>query len=314
MLASRLRLNHTVVPVGTAMVLADLDAIVRRMGQPTVDGVNSWVISRAVREAGLVVALSGLGGDELFRGYPRSATRLGSPDWAGVARHVPGPVGAPAYARWPTLAGPRAGARRRGRPARRRPRRVRGGAGPVLGARPGTPVAGHPVGAGPRRRHAPRRVPAARHRAGDRAGAVQLPAVPAAAGHRRDEHGARPGGPRPAAGRAGGRRGVAPAACGARAVRQGGSRRGRGPAPGAAARRPKRTFTLPFDAWLRGALRDRARDAVVGLADAGLGLDRAALAQVWRRFECGRLAWRPLWALAVLGEWVAAARRSKVAV
>jgi asparagine synthase (glutamine-hydrolysing) len=40
------------------------------MDQPTMDGVNSYVISRAVKQAGITVALSGLGGDELFAGYP----------------------------------------------------------------------------------------------------------------------------------------------------------------------------------------------------------------------------------------------------
>jgi asparagine synthase (glutamine-hydrolysing) len=44
------------------------DAI-RSMDQPTMDGVNTWVVSKAVSEAGIKVALSGLGGDELFCGY-----------------------------------------------------------------------------------------------------------------------------------------------------------------------------------------------------------------------------------------------------
>ena len=38
--------------------------------QPTVDGLNTWLISRAAVGLGLKVALSGLGGDEMLAGYP----------------------------------------------------------------------------------------------------------------------------------------------------------------------------------------------------------------------------------------------------
>jgi asparagine synthase (glutamine-hydrolysing) len=49
---------------------ADLPLIFQAMDQPSIDGINTWFVSKAAHELGLKVAISGLGGDELFGGYP----------------------------------------------------------------------------------------------------------------------------------------------------------------------------------------------------------------------------------------------------
>lgn len=46
-----------------------LEPAFNSLDQPTFDGLNSYFISKAVRQAGLTVALVGTGGDELFGGY-----------------------------------------------------------------------------------------------------------------------------------------------------------------------------------------------------------------------------------------------------
>lgn len=48
---------------------ACLSDLVAAMDQPSVDGVNTYLVARAARRSGLKVALSGVGGDELFAGY-----------------------------------------------------------------------------------------------------------------------------------------------------------------------------------------------------------------------------------------------------
>jgi len=75
--------EHTHVPLSSARLLEQLPAALHAMDQPTGDGVNTFVVSAAVRSRDVTVALSGLGGDEIFGGYPSFARLMRV---AGVSR------------------------------------------------------------------------------------------------------------------------------------------------------------------------------------------------------------------------------------
>src|SRR4029453_11311096 len=64
--AARFHTDHHEVRVTRADFAAELPKIFAAMDQPTNDGVNTYFVSKAAREAGLTVVLSGLGGDEVF--------------------------------------------------------------------------------------------------------------------------------------------------------------------------------------------------------------------------------------------------------
>ena len=70
LVAERYGARHVVRRVGQREFLDDLPTILNAMDQPSIDGINTWFVSKAAREAGLKVAISGLGGDELLAGYP----------------------------------------------------------------------------------------------------------------------------------------------------------------------------------------------------------------------------------------------------
>ena len=61
--------EHQAIMVSQRDVLDAIPYALRAMDQPTIDGLNTFLIARQTRAAGIKVALSGLGGDELFAGY-----------------------------------------------------------------------------------------------------------------------------------------------------------------------------------------------------------------------------------------------------
>ncbi len=88
--AARYGARHEIRRVGQHEFTADLPAILEAMDQPSIDGVNTWFVAKAAKEAGLKVALSGLGGDELLAGYPSFADL---PAWRrryGLMARLPG--------------------------------------------------------------------------------------------------------------------------------------------------------------------------------------------------------------------------------
>ena len=62
--------EHIEIPFYEKDLLDDFENIMAVMDQPTIDGINTYFVSKAAKQAGLKVVLSGLGGDELFGGYP----------------------------------------------------------------------------------------------------------------------------------------------------------------------------------------------------------------------------------------------------
>ena len=67
--ARRFGLDHTEIRIESADAIATTEAWLDAIDMPSIDGLNVYVISKAVREHGITVALSGQGGDELFGGY-----------------------------------------------------------------------------------------------------------------------------------------------------------------------------------------------------------------------------------------------------
>ncbi len=68
--AKKFHTNHQNVIINESLFLDEITEAVGNLDHPTGDGVNSYIVSKATKQAGLTVALNGTGGDEFFAGYP----------------------------------------------------------------------------------------------------------------------------------------------------------------------------------------------------------------------------------------------------
>lgn len=93
--------RHVERRVGRADFEALWNDALTAMDQPSIDGFNTFLVSRMAHEAGIKVALSGLGGDELFGSYPSFRD---VPRWQRAARLAAGVPGLAAL--WPYLTRP----------------------------------------------------------------------------------------------------------------------------------------------------------------------------------------------------------------
>jgi asparagine synthase (glutamine-hydrolysing) len=89
--AKRFKTRHQEILLGPDTLVAQIDDAVKSLDQPTMDGLNTYFVSRAAREGGLKVALSGLGSDEIFGGYSTFESTPRAAFVAGLGRWIPGP-------------------------------------------------------------------------------------------------------------------------------------------------------------------------------------------------------------------------------
>lgn len=90
--AERLGLAFHDVRVDSATSLTWATDGLAAMDQPSMDGLNTYIVARAARESGLKVALSGQGGDEMFGGYSSFRTVPKLARWSRRASGIPIPL------------------------------------------------------------------------------------------------------------------------------------------------------------------------------------------------------------------------------
>ncbi len=70
LVAKQFKTNHKNFILSESDFLQGLEGCLQSLDQPSIDGINTYFISKCAHDLGLKVILSGIGGDELFAGYP----------------------------------------------------------------------------------------------------------------------------------------------------------------------------------------------------------------------------------------------------
>lgn len=305
--------THHVLRVDGSSIHRGLGAIVQRVDQPTADAVNTYYVSKAVASTGLKAVLSGVGGDELFGGYPSferipAGLQLGRA--LGPAMRATGPAATlalPAWraAKWRHFAGdPDLESGYRALRGFLMPEELDALLGPALGETSVREAAETAVAAAEARVFTPagpERSVAAVARMETRgflrsqllrdADAVSMAhglelRVPFV------DHEVQ--------------RAVWPALGahpsllrGKRALHETVPR----PLPRAVTHAPKRGFTLPFAEWMRGPLREPVREGLQMLASCGWIAPHAP-DEVWSAWQRGQAHWSRAWGLGMLGRFL----------
>ncbi len=86
LIAKKFNTDHHPIQLSAKHFLDLIPDALRAMDHPSGDGPNTYVVSKVTREAGVKMALSGLGGDEVFAGYNvfRRVKSLESQQWMNV--------------------------------------------------------------------------------------------------------------------------------------------------------------------------------------------------------------------------------------
>jgi asparagine synthase (glutamine-hydrolysing) len=103
-IAAKFRTDHHEINVSQTDVLAAIPDALCAMDLPTMDGINTFFVSREARRAGVKVALSGLGGDEVFAGYSTFRTVPRMERFAQFWKHLPSAVRIPFASAFTALA------------------------------------------------------------------------------------------------------------------------------------------------------------------------------------------------------------------
>jgi asparagine synthase (glutamine-hydrolysing) len=299
--AARWRTDHREVRLSDDEVASLAPAAAVALDQPSADGVNTYVVSRAVARAGVKVVLSGLGGDELFGGYPSFRLLALAERWSPILGLVPARVrqrvrrgGAGERAAAMTARGASLVERYESLRALWSGRELTSmGLDPAIGLGVEDPDPALP---------APTRV-SLLELGGYLRSTLLRDADSMSMAHSLElrvpfldhelvqsclRHGAAASGPW---------RGY-----------KGLLRRAAGDAlPAGIATGGKRGFVLPMERWMRGPLRPFVADGLASL-DASRALPGVDGRGLLARFESRRLAWARPWAMAVLGHWLARER------
>ncbi len=90
-IAKKFNTDHHEIKLKPADFIKEWPNALKAMDHPSGDGVNTYVVSKATKKAGITMALSGLGGDELFAGYSvfEYANKIKNKNWLNI---VPTPL------------------------------------------------------------------------------------------------------------------------------------------------------------------------------------------------------------------------------